>query len=357
LPKHIAMRIAGLLAVSVVVAGASAGVTPTKAPPRTAGGAAAAAQRPSHAHPQSARPHRPAAVHARVAHAKHATATTPATTAAAPNDPLWAEEWGPRAVGLLSVWATAAAARNVVVAVVDTGVDATQRDLAGLVLPGWNALTGTADTADDNGHGTAVAGVIAARAGNGIGAAGYCRNCTILPVKVLDSSGHGPSTTIAAGIDWAVDHGANVLNLSLTLTSRDGAVSAAVARALAAGVIVVAAAGNTGGTGVAYPAAEPGVVSVEADDQSGVLYPWSTSGAWVSVAAPGCNQSTARGGGFGEFCGTSSAAAAVSGILGTVLGSSGATTARVRQLLPAGVDQATRRLDARALVSALAAAT
>ena len=356
MPKHIAMRIAGLLAVSLVLAGAAAGAPPTAASPCNAAGATTADLWPLHAQPRRTRPHRPAAVHAGAAHAKHAT-TTKKATAAAPNDPLWSEEWGPRAVGLPSVWASAGATRKVVVAVVDTGVDATQRDLSGVVLPGWNVLTGTADAADDNGHGTAVAGVIAARAGNAIGVAGYCRNCTILPVKVLDSNGHGPSTTIAAGIDWAVDHGANVVNLSLTLTSRDGAVSAAVARALAAGVIVVAAAGNTGGTGAAYPAAEPGVVSVEADDQSGALYPWSTSGDWITVAAPGCNQSTARGGGFGEFCGTSSAAAAVSGIIGTALGRAGATPARVEQLLPAGIDAGIRRLDARTLVAALAAAT
>jgi len=272
----------------------------------------------------------------------------------APNDPLWSREWGPQAVGLPAVWAHPAATRSVVVAVIDTGVDPTQPDLSGRVLPGWNELTGTADTDDDNGHGTAVAGVVAARTGNALGTAGYCRTCSILPVKVLDASGHGSSTTIAAGIDWSVAHGADIINLSLTLTTRDPTVSAAVARALAAGVIVVAAAGNGGDTTVNYPAGEPGVVSVAADDPSGALYAWSTSGDWVTVAAPGCNLTTSLGGGFGEFCGTSSAAAALSGILGTVLGRSTAPAAVIEQDLAATADRSTRRVDALALVAALA---
>jgi len=275
---------------------------------------------------------------------------------AVPNDPLWSGEWGPQTVGLPTLWASPGKPRSIVVAVIDTGVDASQPDLAGLVRPGWNVLTGTTDTADDNGHGTAVAGVIAARAGNRLGVAGYCRTCTILPVKALDATGHGSSTDLAAGIDWAVDHGANVINLSLTLTSRDDSVSAAVTRALAAGVVVVAAAGNDGNTSPNYPAAEPGVVSVAADDPAGALYPWSTTGDWVTAAAPGCNLTTARGDGFDQFCGTSSAAAAMSGTVGTVLSRTTATPAAIAAVLASTADRATGEVNAPALAAALATA-
>lgn len=259
-----------------------------------------------------------------------------------PNDPLWRGEWGPRAVSMPSVWARATHGRRVIVAVVDTGVDASQPDLAGLVLPGWNTVTGTADTNDDNGHGTMVAGVIGARANNRLGGAGYCRTCAILPVKVLDASGQGRGSAIAAGIDWATTHGASVINVSLVLDMQDADVDAAVARAVRAGAIVVAAAGNGGSTTPTYPAADPGVISVGGADPLGSLYSWSNSGDWVSVSGPGCNLATTLGGGFSEFCGTSSAAAAVSGALAQVLAASTVSARALAAIVPhARIDAAT----------------
>ena len=269
---------------------------------------------------------------------------------AAPNDPLWSSEWGPRALGLPALWRRASVSRHVVVAVVDSGVDAAQPDLAGVVLPGWNTLTGTDDTRDDVGHGTMVAGVIAARPNNRLGTAGYCSVCKILPVKVLDASGHGPGSAIAAGIDWAAAHGANVINLSLTLVSDDSAVDAAVARAVGAGVLVVAAAGNDGSTTPTYPGVDPGVVSVAADDPAGRLYPWSNSGDWISVAAPGCNLTTQSGTAFGEFCGTSSATAAVSGILGAVLAVAPKPARTLAAAVTSTAAPASRRINAAALL-------
>lgn len=277
------------------------------------------------------------------------------TAAARPNDPLWRSEWGPRLVGMPAVWKLPAG-RRVVVAVLDTGIDADQPDLRGLVVAGWNALDRSTDTTDDAGHGTLVAGVIAARANNTLGVAGYCRTCVVMPVKVLDASGRGNSDTITSGIDWAVAHGADVINLSLVLAARDATVSAAVARALAAGVVVVSSAGNDAGGAPAYPAAEPGVIAVAGEDPNRALYDWSGAGPWVTTAAPGCNQSTGLDGGFAEFCGTSSATAAASGIVAAALARRLASPAEVRRAVAAASSGPSRSIDAAAVATALVAA-
>jgi subtilisin family serine protease len=254
-----------------------------------------------------------------------------------------------------AVWALPAA-RRIVVAVLDTGVDTDQPDLRGLVVAGWNAFDGSTDTTDEAGHGTSVAGVVAAHANNKIGVSGYCHSCVVMPVKVLDGAGRGNSNTISAGIEWAVAHGADVINLSLVLAARDAVVSAAVARAISSGVVVVASAGNDAGGTPAYPAAEPGVIAVAGEDPTGALYAWSGAGAWVTTAAPGCNQATGLGGGFAEFCGTSSATGAASGIIGEALARRAASPAQVRRVVAAASTGPSRGLDAAALATALVAA-
>src|SRR5690606_11143218 len=103
----------------------------------------------------------------------------------------------------------------ITIAVIDSGVDAGHPDLSGKVLPGYNAIRGNGDPSDDNGHGTAVAGLIAANTDNGAGIAGICWGCRILPVKVLNANGSGSDAWVAQGIRWAADNGANVINLSL----------------------------------------------------------------------------------------------------------------------------------------------
>jgi subtilisin family serine protease len=260
--------------------------------------------------------------------------TGPAPLPAAPNDPFWHEQWGPRSVAMPALWSSPTV-RPILVAVVDTGADAGQPDLAGALVPGWNTLAGSADTRDDNGHGTMVAGVVAGRSNNRLGGAGYCPSCRVMPVKALDAAGRGTGDAIAAGIDWAVEHGAEIVNLSLVLTDDDATVDAAIARAVHAGVVVVAAAGNGGSTAPTFPAVVPGVVSVGAADPAGSLYPWSNSGDWLALTAPGCNVTTFAGGAFGDFCGTSSAAAAVSGVIGAVLTKTTSTAPAVAASLTA----------------------
>jgi Subtilase family len=169
---------------------------------------------------------------------------------------------------------------------------------------------------------------------------------------VLDAGGQGSGTTIAAGIDWAVAHGADVINMSFTLDHADPAVETAVASAVTHGVLVVAAAGNGGGSGPEYPAAYPGVVSVAGVDSAGSLYSWATFGAWTAVSTAGCNETTSLGGGYDDFCGSSSATAAASGMLALALSDAPTAAGQLRSLLAAATTLATRRVSTLGFLSA-----
>ena len=237
-------------------------------------------------------------------------------TDVAPNDSLWSQQWGPKRVEAPAAWEATRGSASVVVAVIDTGVDPTHPDLAGAVLPGFDFVNDDSNPADDNGHGTAAAGVIAARTNNAVGGAGVCWNCSIMPVKVLSAEGWGSTSAIASGILWAVAHGADVINLSLGGTGTTTALADAVAHAAGQGVIVIAAAGNNGNATRFYPAAYSDVISVAGTDSADHRYDWSNYGSWVQFAAPGCNIAADAGGGYVNFCGTSSAAPIVSGIAG-----------------------------------------
>jgi type VII secretion-associated serine protease mycosin len=179
---------------------------------------------------------------------------------------------------------------DVVVAVIDTGVDGNHPDLAGNVLTGYDAIDDTeGGDSDGNGHGTHVAGTVAAVTGNGEGIAGVAPDAKVLPVKVLDADGSGWSSDTAEGIVWAVDNGAQVINMSLGADSSTDAEEAAVAYAVENGVTVVAAAGNEReeGSPTSYPAAYDGVIAVAATDLDDEIAEYSNRGDYVDVAAPG----------------------------------------------------------------------
>jgi subtilisin family serine protease len=246
------------------------------------------------------------------------------TAPVVPNDPGWSAETGLQRIGLPALWrAVPEEGAGTLIAVVDTGVDATRPDLGAAVAAG---APGQGDLV---GHGTAVAEVAAGRGNDGVGAAGVCWGCRILPVDVAP---HGTATAadLAAGIRFAASQGAAVINLSLVLSGPDDGVAAAIAEAQAAGALVVAAAGNDGGDAPTYPAAYPGVVGVVAVDESDHLYPWSTHGGWAALAAPGCAVVGDAAGGVSSFCGSSAAAPIVSGLAGLLwprLGSAAAVRA------------------------------
>jgi serine protease len=180
---------------------------------------------------------------------------------------------------------------GIIVAVVDTGV-APHVDLEGRLMPGRSILDGvtTTNASDDNGHGTHVAGTIAASANNARGVAGVAPDARILPVKVLDANGSGSLADVAAGIVFAADSGARVINLSLGSSYASSTIQSASDYAFTKGALVVAAAGNGGPTAApSYPAADATdkILAVAAHDQSNQPASFTQSGAYIDISAPG----------------------------------------------------------------------
>jgi len=226
---------------------------------------------------------------------------------------------------------------------------------------GDGAGKGAHDADDVFGHGTEVASVAGAQLGNTVGVVGACGRCSILPVRVTRPDGTASVATIASGIVWAADHGARVINVSLVTERPSVPLAGAVAYAEARGALVVAAAGNDGLGRPGYPAALPGVLSVEAADRNGTAYAFSNHGAAVSLAAPGCARVATRRGGATSVCGTSVAAPLVAGTAGLLASAyPNATAAQLAASLEQGADRVgdTRfgRLDAARALALLGSA-
>ncbi|MGH7268856.1 MAG: S8 family serine peptidase [Polyangiaceae bacterium] len=246
-----------------------------------------------------------------------------------PNDPLYAtKQWHLKRVGAERAWGYTCG-RGITVAVVDTGIACFDKgpfsrgtDLAATRCEGgWNFVSDTAEAYDDQGHGTHVAGTIAQTTDNGMGAAGLAFCATLMPVKVLNRQGFGTVANVAEGIRYAADHGAEIINMSLGGPIKSKILEDAVRHALDAGVVIVAAAGNSGRS-VGWPAAYPGVLAVSATDDKDAIASFSSRGPEVGIAAPGVGvtQQTVCNGGrdrceiFGTFSGTSMASPHVAGV-------------------------------------------
>jgi subtilisin family serine protease len=278
----------------------------------------------------------------------HTTArATPRASAAqaAAGDPRSGDQWalqGDQPMGAASAWRQTTGG-DVTVAVIDSGVDLSHPDLAanlwtnpgeipgngidddgnGYVddVHGYDFVDGAGNPQDQNGHGTHVAGIIAARGGNGIGGSGVAWRARLMVVRVLDAQARGTTSTVAQGVRYAVANGARIINLSLAGPASTKDLEDAVAYAQQRGVLVVAAAGNDGrdlAAGPTYPAGYSfdNVLGVAATDESGGLSAISDYGPGVDLSAPGVDiLSTALGGGYEWRTGTSMAAPHVAGAL------------------------------------------
>jgi thermitase len=234
----------------------------------------------------------------------------------ASNDDYSGRQWAIPKIMAPQAWEVTSGANNVVIAVLDTGIDKEQVDLVGKVIAEVN-FTDSPTTDDIYGHGTHIAGIIAAWAESGTGVAGLAHDCRLMNVKVADDQGRFDSSVAAKGINWAVDHGANVINMSLVSTEPSPILEEAINYAWNKGVVVVAAAGNLVGTKVVYPAYYSNCIAVAATDSNDCVASWSSQGGWVDVAAPGVDiYSTLPDNQYGYKSGTSMAAAHVSGLAG-----------------------------------------
>ena len=222
-------------------------------------------------------------------------------------------------IGIPAAWPLSTGASSVVVALLDTGYYGAHEDLAAVptVAP-YNSRTGTTNVTDVYGHGTHVAGTIAAQANNSVGVAGIAPGITIMPVKVMDNNGQGYWSDFLEGVDWARTHGASIVNLSLggTLSSSQAAAfQPTFDAAWQAGVLVVAAAGNNNRNEPFYPASFAHVVSVSATTNDDAKASFSNYGPAVDLAAPGVSiASTYPDGGYKLMSGTSMATPHVVGV-------------------------------------------
>jgi subtilisin family serine protease len=204
-----------------------------------------------------------------------------------PNDPYYSLQWAPRKIEVNWAWNLTQGNSSVLVGIVDTGIDYTHPDLLGnYVALGYDWVDKTANPLDDNGHGTLVAGIIAAAINNGIGVAGLAQ-VRIMAEKALNATGWGDEVDLANAIGDAVNKGARILSNSWGSDFDSGLIHDAIRYAYANGVLIIAAAGNYNTDVPVYPAAYPEVVSVAATDEYDLKADFSSWGDWIELSAPG----------------------------------------------------------------------
>jgi len=255
-----------------------------------------------------------------------------------PSDPLAGQQYSLSKMGVPAAHDVTRGA-GVKVAIVDSGVGCAHPDLSGQCLAGKSYVYGVPTPDDDQGHGTHVAGIVAA-ACNGVGVTGVACQSQIIPVKVLARTGSGDHGSIAAGVAWAADQGAKVINLSIGGTYGSDTLQEALRYALSKGSLPICAAGNSNSAAPSYPAAYPECVSVVATDQSDRRASFSNYGPTVDMAAPGVQVlSTVLGDRYQAWDGTSMAAPNAAGVAALIFAAhSDWSPDQVRAALEAGAD-------------------
>ncbi|MFC7062317.1 S8 family serine peptidase [Halobacillus seohaensis] len=231
-----------------------------------------------------------------------------------PSDDLYDEQWQFNNLNMEKAWDVTRGSPDTVVAVLDSGVNSNHSDLAGRVLPGYDFVNNDNDASDDNGHGTHIAGLIAANSDDS-GISGIDHYTKVLPVKVMGQDGRGSMENIIDGILYAIDQGVDVINMSYGTYQKSQAIEDALWQAYDQGITLVAAAGNEGTDKWSYPASYTPVISVAATGPSDYITDFSNYGSWIDITAPGTNLiSTDYQGGYRSGDGTSYSAPLISGI-------------------------------------------
>lgn len=246
-----------------------------------------------------------------------------------PNDPMYSRQWALPSINAVPEQTAAGsqnttAAKPVILAILDTGVDVNHPDLKDRLVPGTNTTNPLKSTRDSEGHGTHVAGIAAASTNNGLGVAGIAgANVKIMPIKVFEGDG-GSDVSISDGIIWAADHGAKVINMSFGTFYKSTVLNDAIDYAYEKGVVMVAAAGNWASEEISYPAALSKVISVSAINKQNQLADFSSYGPMIDVCAPGEEIYSTfwdpyKGSTYTELSGTSMASPMVAGVAAAML--------------------------------------
>ena len=233
-----------------------------------------------------------------------------------PNDPDYPNAWHLTKLEMPVAWEMATAS-NIIIAILDSGVDGSHPDLTGHIVPGWNVVSDSADTVDINGHGTMVAGAAAASTNNDIGVAAVGWNANIMPIRITNrSDGYAYVSDIANGLVWAANNGAQVANISFNVTPY-ASITTAAQYMKSKGGLVVAAAGNN--------ASDPdwvdnaSIIAVSATSSSDLKASFSNYGRYIDVAAPGVGiRTTTSGGGYGSPSGTSFSSPVTAGVIALI---------------------------------------
>jgi serine protease len=236
-----------------------------------------------------------------------------------PNDPLFSEQSYHALTKVHKVWAAHRENKKITIAVIDTGVDLDHPDLKQNLVQGYNLIDSTKPPEDDNGHGTAAIGILAAHGNNKTGITGVLWNANVMPIKVLDSKGNASAEIVAKAIQLATDKGARIILLSLGDPIYSTELERAAAYAESKGVLLIGATGNDSSR-VIYPAAFPTVLAVGAVDSGKRTLPYSNRGPEIDLVGPGFKiQTTGLGGTYTTISGTSMAAPQIAGIAALLL--------------------------------------
>lgn len=237
-----------------------------------------------------------------------------------PNDPKYSSQWHLPTIEAPGAWDLTTDAQGVPIAIIDSGVDPTHPDLVGNLIAGYNFIGNNTDTQDVLGHGTAVAGSAAAMTDNATGVASVAGNSPIMPLVVLNANDSATYYDIARAINYAADQGVRIMNISIGGTSYSSTLQNAVNYAWDKGAVIIAAAHNYSTDTPYYPAACTNVVAVSATTSSDTLASFSNYGNWIDISAPGTYiLTTSRGGGYGNWNGTSFSSPITAGVAALIL--------------------------------------